>query len=156
MSCLCLCLCLGATPATCFARSSCFSLLPLSLPLETIHTFYPFCSNFLHAIDRPLCFYSAGARVRPCTPPKTRKGCRREGQKHNCLQVVPLPLCCATHMCWVFEYCVFLLLRLPLETFYALCAFSTSFLYAIARPLCFYGARAMPAPLYPTTHSQWL
>ena len=26
----------------------------------------------------------------------------------------------------------------------------------IHRPLCFYGAGAMPAPLYPATHSQWL
>ena len=24
------------------------------------------------------------------------------------------------------------------------------------RPLCFYGAGAMPAPLYPNTHLQWL
>ena len=30
------------------------------------------------------------------------------------------------------------------------------FCHTIVRPLCFYGAGAMPAPLYPPTHSQWL
>ena len=30
------------------------------------------------------------------------------------------------------------------------------FCHTIVRPLCFYGAGAMPAPLHPATHSQWL
>ena len=49
-----------------------------------------------------------------------------------------------------------MLLSLPLETFYVFYASCSNFSHANGKPLRFYGARAMFAPLYPIAHPQWL
>ena len=138
----------------------CCVFLLLILPLET---FYELCSNFSHANDRPLCLYAAGAMPATLYPITHSQSLQKGGKsshcnvrKQNCLDALLLPWCYATHDCWVFECCVLLRLSLPLETFSALYEFSSNYSYAIVKPLCVYGAAAMLAPPYPSTHLHWL
>ena len=125
----------------CWVFECCVFLL-LSLPLETFSALYEFCSNFFHAIVKLLCVYHAGAMLAALYPNTHFQWLQKGGKSRYSndrstipLQAVLLPRCYATHVCRLFEGCVFLLLSLALETFYEFCS---NFSHANVRPLCFY------------------
>ena len=82
---------------------------------------------------------------------------KRAYSNDNCLLPMPLPWCYIAHVCWVFCVLSFFAYDVAFGAVVrVLRALHHVFCLTIVRPLCFYRAGAMPAPLYPATHSQCL
>ena len=140
--------------------------MPVSLHLEAPYAFYAFCRHqFLHTYHAALAFCFLVLFCHACTHVLCHTLALVHNGSRTCVFKCQLPPTYAFSLVLrcpcvlgVLRVVIFRFVRCLQSRCTRSCA-RTCFCQAIVRPLCFYdgGAMpAMPAPLYPATHSQWL